>query len=44
MLLSQNEYEIIQNQAEWSDQLNTFMLPMFYFKQKKIHFPKLPRH
>ena len=42
MLLSKSEYDIIQNEAEWVDQKSTYIVPPFYFKQKKMHFPKLP--
>lgn len=43
MLLTKHEYDLISNQAEWVDQRNTYLIPPFYFKQKKVHFPKLPQ-
>jgi hypothetical protein len=42
MLLTADEIEIIKSQGEWTDDYMTYKLPPFYFKQKKLNFPKLP--
>lgn len=44
MLLSQREYEIIKNASTWKDDKNTYVVPPFLFKNKKIAFPKLAAH
>ncbi|KAL4473629.1 hypothetical protein ABPG74_022493 [Tetrahymena malaccensis] len=42
MLLTPDEIEIIKGQGEWQDDYQVYKLPPFYFKQKKLNFPKLP--
>lgn len=44
MLLSSREYEILKGAATWSEDKNTYIVPPFTFKDKKIRFPKLPAH
>lgn len=42
MLLTSDEIEIIKSQGEWQDDYSIYKLPPFYFKSKKLNFPKLP--
>lgn len=42
MMLSRKEYENIKNQAEWIDKLNIYRIPVFFFKEKQLKFPRLP--
>lgn len=42
MLLSIDEIEQIKSASEWIEETNEYKVPVFYFKDKSVKFPKLP--
>ena len=41
VLLSDDELMNIRNKAKWRDHENTYFIPPFTFKNKRVEFPKL---
>ena len=41
MILTDDEIEIIKGASEWNEDNKKFKIPPFYFKDRKVVFPKL---
>ena len=41
MVLNNDEVEVIKSASQWNEDKNDYKVPPFYFKDKKLKFPKL---
>ncbi|KRX02991.1 P-loop containing nucleoside triphosphate hydrolase [Pseudocohnilembus persalinus] len=44
MLLAPREFAVLKNAAVWKEDQQTYTIPPFTFKQRKVYFPKLQHH
>ena len=40
-MLNNDEFEVIKSASNWNEDKNEYKVPPFFFKDKKLKFPKL---